>query len=69
MCYHLRSQGIGRIFDRLKILTGHFVYTGPFNIFALFTRNFERISILIFGMYGTPKRTKFETVENSSAAV
>ena len=33
------SYGTGRIFDRLKNLTRHFVHTEPFNIFALFTRN------------------------------
>ena len=38
----LRSHDNGRIFDRLNKLTGHFVHTGPFNIFALFKRNFER---------------------------
>ena len=27
-----RSQGTGRIFNRLKNLTGQFVHTGPFNI-------------------------------------
>ena len=27
--------------DRLKNLTGHFVHMGPFNVFALFTWNFE----------------------------
>ena len=31
----------------MKILTGHYVYTAPFNIFALFTRNFERLGVLI----------------------
>ena len=29
-------------------LTEHFVHTGPFIIFALFTRNFEWEGILIF---------------------
>ena len=29
----------------LKKLTGHLVDTGPFNIFALFTRNFERLDV------------------------
>ena len=28
--------------DRLKHFIGRLVYTGPFKIFALFTRNFER---------------------------
>ena len=44
-CHSLRSviktkassYGTGRIFDRLKNLTRHFVHTEPFNIFALFT--------------------------------
>ena len=31
----------------MKILTGHYVYTAPFNIFALFKRNFERLGVLI----------------------
>ena len=31
----------------MKILTGHYVYTAPFNIFALFARNFERLGVLI----------------------
>ena len=35
----LRLHGTGRIFNRLKNLTGHFVHTEPFNIFALFTQN------------------------------
>ena len=35
----LPSQSTGQIFDWLKILTGHFVHTKPFNIFALFTRD------------------------------
>ena len=35
-------MSFGRIFDRLKILTGQFVHTGPFDIFALFTRNVLR---------------------------
>ena len=35
----LRSDSTGRIFDHLKNLTGHFVHTDPFNIFALFTRD------------------------------
>ena len=33
------SHGTGRIFDRLKNLTGHFVRTEPCNVCALFTRN------------------------------
>ena len=31
-----------RIIHRLKNLTGHFVLSGPFNTFALFTRNFDQ---------------------------
>ena len=40
--------------------TGHFFHRGPFNIFFLFTRNFERLSVVIsvrlrwFRMNGTP---------------
>ena len=41
----LGSHGTGRIFDRQKNLTGHFVHTAPFNIFTLFTGNFERLGI------------------------
>ena len=39
--------------------TGHFFHPGPFNIFFLFTRNFERLSVVIsvrlrwFRMNGT----------------
>ena len=33
------------IFDGLKNLTGHFVDTGPFNIFVLFTWNFELLDV------------------------
>lgn len=40
-----RSQVTERIFDRLKNSTGHVVYRGPFNIFALFKRNFEQLSV------------------------
>ena len=36
--YIHKSHDTGRIFDRLKILTRHFAHTGPFKIFALFTR-------------------------------
>ena len=36
-----RSHGNLRIFN----LTGHFVHTEPFKIFALFTRNFERLGV------------------------
>ena len=42
----LHSHNTGQIFDRLKNLTGHFVHTEPFSIFALFK---------------TPKRTQFST--------
>ena len=31
-----------RIIDRLKYLTGHFVLSGPFNTFSLFTGNFDQ---------------------------
>jgi len=31
--------------DRLEILTWHFIHTGPFNNFAPFTRNFERLGV------------------------
>lgn len=41
----LHVHGFGRIFDRLKILTGQFVHTGPFDIFSLFTSNFERLGV------------------------
>ena len=41
----LHVHGFGRIFDRLKILTGQFVHTGRFDIFALFTSNFERLGV------------------------
>ena len=55
-CHSLRSAiktkassyGTGRIFDRLKNLTRHFVHTEPFNIFALFTRNRRTRSNLMF---------------------
>ena len=48
-------------FDRLKFLTGHFVDTEPFNIFTLFTRKFERLSVwfLWFCVNLIPKRTDF----------
>lgn len=41
----------GTVAKELRIqnsLTEHFVHTGPFIIFALFTRNFEWEGILIF---------------------
>ena len=41
----LHVHGFGRIFNRLKILTGQFVHTGRFDIFALFTSNFERLGV------------------------
>ena len=41
----LRFQDTGRIFDWLINWTGHFVYTEPFNIFTLFTWNFEWLSV------------------------
>lgn len=43
------------IFDRLKNLTGDLVYTKPFNILALFTRNFERLDV--------SRRLHFRTVK------
>ena len=60
-CHSLRSviktkassYGTGRIFDRLKNLTGHFVHTEPFNIFALFTRNRRtRSNLIVFFVRG-----------------
>ena len=41
----LTSHGNELNFDQLKNFTGHFVHTGRFNIFALFTRNFERLGV------------------------
>ena len=41
----LRFQGTRRIFDWLKSWTGHFVHTGSFNIFVLFTWNFQRLGV------------------------
>ena len=42
----LCSHGTGRIFDHLNLnLTGQYVYTGPFNIFAQVTWNFEWLGI------------------------
>ena len=38
-------MSFGRIFDWLKILTGQFAHTGPFDIFALFTGNFKRLGV------------------------
>ena len=59
-CHSLRSviktkassYGTGRIFDRLKNLTRHFVHTEPFNIFAPFTRNRRTRSNLMFFVRG-----------------
>ena len=53
----MRSYGTGRIFDRLKNLTVHFVHTEPFNIFVLFARNFIIVWLKCFHVNGTPKRT------------
>ena len=53
----MRSYGTGRIFDRLKNLTVHFVHTEPFNIFVLFARNFIIVRLKCFRVNGTPKRT------------
>ena len=37
--HEFEAQGTGRIFDQLNLnLTGHFVHTELFNIFAPFTR-------------------------------
>ena len=44
----LHSYGSGRTFDRPKNLTGHVAHTGTFNIFALFTRSFERPGIKMY---------------------
>ena len=41
----LHSRGTEQIFYWLKDLTEHFVRTGPVNIFAKFTRNFEEVGI------------------------
>ena len=79
-CLRPSSHSAGRIFDRLKNLIGHFVQMGPFNILALFTRNFETSknsssNVLIFvrlrwlHVNGTSKRTNFQQVKNSSGAV
>ena len=49
--------------DRLKHLTGHFVHTGLFNIFTLFTRKLDRLHVQFwvpsrwFRQNRTPKRT------------
>ena len=48
ICHLLSSHGIGRILDPLKNLTAHFVHTVPFDTFALFTRNFERLGVQVF---------------------
>ena len=41
--FRLRLHGTGRIiFNRLKNLTGYFVHTGLFDIFALFTWKYEQ---------------------------
>lgn len=49
----LRSHDKELTFDWLKNLMGHFFHTGLFNIFALFTRDFEQLRG--FRMNGTPK--------------
>ena len=41
----LHSRGTEQIFYWPKDLTGHFIHTGPFNIFGKFTRNFEEVGI------------------------
>ena len=63
-----RSHGIERIFDQLKKLTWHFVLTGPFNIFALSTRNFERLYFRTLRVVPC-ERTNFQPVEKTSGAV
>ena len=48
-------------FRPVENLTGHFVHTEPLNISALFTRNFEPLSVLLnwLRVYGTPTRENF----------
>ena len=57
MALRMRPYGAGRIFDRVKNLTVHFVHTEPFNIFVLFARNFIIVRLKCFRVNGTPKRT------------
>ena len=57
MTLRMRSYGTGRIFDRLKNLTVHFVHTEPFNIFVLYARNFIIVMFKVLRVNGTPKRT------------
>ena len=42
------SHGTGQMINQLKNMNGHFIYTEPFNIFALFTRIFQHLGVLIF---------------------
>ena len=51
----LRPRGTGRILNRLKKLTGHFVHTEPFNIFAPFSSNCR---IVIFPSKASNSRTR-----------
>ena len=51
----LRPRGTGRILNRLKKLTGHFVHTEPFNIFAPFSWNCR---IVIFPSKASNSRTR-----------
>ena len=57
MTLRMRSYGTGRIVDRLKNLTVHFVNMEPFNIFVLFARNFIIVRLKCFRVNGAPKRT------------
>ena len=59
--FRLRLHGTGRIiFNRLKNLTGYFVHTGLFDIFALFTWKYEQLSVyILIRVNGTLNRTKF----------
>ena len=70
------SHGTGQIFDRFKSLTGQVIHTGPLNIWALFTWNFEWLGIELFvwlrwfHVNGTPtcKCRNYLPVEHSSSA-
>ena len=76
--HRLRSHGIGRIFDRLKNLTGHFLHTMVQYILCSICSdhtNFERLDVYIFvrltcfRVNRTPERTNFQPVESSSGAI
>ena len=70
-----RSHGTRRIFGRLKNLTGHFVHTDPFNFFrSVYTELWTAVRLNFRTVKVVPcerntKRTNFQPVENSSAAV